>query len=526
MNLRHALNRISFGIDADQLKYLEEIGWEAFVSEQLQPIQEKALEKRISGLNYEVEYESRGRDKTKNLEFGRYFMSGEKLWQTVAHLDDPDDYLLRAPAIETAFFTYMNALHSKNQLFEIMVEFWHNHFNISVEAEDEIALLLPTYDRDVIRKNAFGNFRTFLEDVAKSPCMLYYLDNAYSVASPANENYARELLELHTLGAMHYYNDLYDDWRHVPTNEDGTAKGYIDEDVYEVARAFTGWTVEDGREFHGGTFESTGKFQYYDQWHDHYQKRILGVEFKSHQDAMEDGLKVLDMLASHEGTAKYVCTKLCSWLVAEDPSEKLVKSAMDTWLKHVEDADQIAKTIQAILLCDEFSQNLNSKIKRPNHLVYAVARQLELDITPNPDWIWFLRDLGYRQFSWPTPTGHPDNAAYWTSSDMLLKRWNAPLSVLYYNYETLEAGSVLTEMVTSSTEFHLDKIIDFWSNKLLGETIEDEHRSMIKQTVNEDMEGLKEDQWKHLLENYPEAFEFKQMQIIGLLSLSPEFQKR
>ena len=526
MNLRHALNRISFGIDVNQLKHLEEVGWEAFVTEQLKPIQEKNLENRISGLTYEVEYESRGRDKTKVMEFGRYNMNGEELWQTVAHLDDPDDYLLRAPALETAFYTYMNALHSENQLFEVMVEFWHNHFNISVEAEDQIALLLPTYDRDVIRKNAFGNFRTFLEDVAKSPCMLYYLDNAYSVASPANENYARELFELHTLGAMHYYNDLYDDWRHVPTDENGTALGYIDEDVYEVARAFTGWTVADGREFHGGKFESTGKFHYYDQWHDHYQKRILGVEFKSHQDAMEDGLKVLDMLAQHKGTAKYVCTKLCSWLVSENPSEDLIHRAIETWMDHWQDEDQIAKVIRVILMSPDFKNNLNEKVKRPNHLVYSIARQLELDIAPSPEWIWFLRDLGYRQFTWPTPTGHPDNSEYWTSSDMLLKRWNAPLSILYYNYENLEAGSVLTEMVTESTELHLDAIIDFWSTKLLGSKIEGEERALMKKAVHQDMEDLKEDQWGFLLEHYPEAFEFKQMQIMGLLALSPEFQKR
>lgn len=526
MNLRHALNRISFGINAQQMKHVEAIGWEAFVSEQLNPVREKDLDQRISKITYEVEYESRGRQKTKELSFERYFKTGEQLWQTVANLDDPEDYLLRAPAVETAFYTYMKALHSKNQLFEIMVEFWHNHFNISVDAEDQIALLLPTYDRDVIRKNAFGNFRKFLEDVAQSPCMLYYLDNAFSVASPANENYARELLELHTLGAMHYYNDRYESWDEVPKNEDGIAKGYIDEDVYEVARAFTGWTVEDGRDFFGGEFKSTGKFLYHDQWHDDYQKRILGVEFKSHQDAMDDGLQVLDLLAQHEGTARFICTKLCQWLVSEEVSEELINNAMKTWMKHWEHDDQIAKTLQVILLSDSFSQHLNSKIKRPNHLLYSVARQLELDIVPNPDWIWFLRDLGYRQFTWPTPTGHPDEVGYWTSSDMLLKRWNAPLSMLYYNYEELDAGPVLTKMVTEATGFHLDEIVDFWSNKLSGETLEGEERAMLKETLHRDMEDLKEDQWEYLLKHYPKAFEFKQMQVIGLLCLNPTFQKR
>ena len=140
--------------------------------------------------------------------------------------------------------------------------------------------------------------------------MLVYLNNRSSRAGSANENYARELLELHTLGRGAYLNTLYDRWRDVPGATEGRPQGYIDQDVYEAARAFTGWTIADGTGLGGGmALPATGAFTYVEAWHDGYQKRVLGHEFDPFQAPMADGRKVLDLVADHPATAWNVCTR-------------------------------------------------------------------------------------------------------------------------------------------------------------------------------------------------------------------------
>ena len=311
----HLLNRVTYGPDAKSIQQLKSLGWESWVDRQLKPTSDDPeLHRRLKDFRYKMEVEINGREREREFGIELYGLDTASLMKTIEGMEDPPDHVLRRPAFETFLMTWMRNLYSDWQLQEIMVEFWHNHFNVSIEANDSIAFLFPIYDREVIRKHAFGNFREFLEATAKSPCMLLYLDNAFSKSGPANENYARELFELHTLGAENYFNHLYDEWRQVPGAFEGKAEGYIDEDVYEAARAFTGWTVGDGEEHEGGVrFPRTGEFHYYDGWHDQYQKRIMGMEFKSHQGPMKDGLKVLDMLAYHPGTAHYICGKLVRW---------------------------------------------------------------------------------------------------------------------------------------------------------------------------------------------------------------------
>ena len=299
-------------------------------------------------------------------------------------------------------------------------------------------MTFPTYDRDVIRTHCFGNFRTFLEDVAKSPAMLYYLDNASSRASPANENYARELFELHTLGAGHYLNHLYNRWREVPGALEGKAAGYIDQDVYEAARAFTGWTISDGTESgRGDIFSNTGLFQYYDGWHDNYQKRLLGVEFDPNQPPMSDGRKVLDLVAFHPGTARHLCTKLCRRLVADDPPAAVVDRAVQVWTDARDAPDQIAQTVRVILLSPEFTGEWGAKYKRPLELIASFMRATETEVRPSHDLFYTTAMMGYRQFVWPTPTGHPDTAGYWQSTSFMLARWQTLLWATAYEFEAI-----------------------------------------------------------------------------------------
>ncbi|MEM9022118.1 MAG: DUF1800 domain-containing protein [Bacteroidota bacterium] len=430
---RAALNRVTFGVTDTELQAVEKQGWAAWIKAQLQPGEDPKCDARLNGLTYTVEV---GRmEREANATFGRYFETPAQLVARIPERREAKEVDFNRPAVEAAIATWTRAIHSRKQVRELLVEFWHNHFNVSIEAEDEIAMMMAVYDREVIRKHALGNFRQFLEAVATSPAMLYYLDNAYSKASPANENYARELFELHTLGAENYFNHLYDDWRQVPGAMEGRAEGYIDEDVYEAARAFTGWTVADGREVGESALPFTGEFHYYDRWHDHYQKRVLGVEFRSHREAMADGRQVLDLVAYHPATARHVCTKLCRWWVGDHPPESVIDKAVATWTEHARADDQIARTVETILLSPEFAAGLGQKVKRPNHLLLALVRQTGLDITPSMEWYWLLEQMGYRQFSWPVPTGHPDEAGYWLSTDRLLKRWNSVPLVLYHYLE-------------------------------------------------------------------------------------------
>jgi uncharacterized protein (DUF1800 family) len=524
MALEKALNRVTYGLLPNELKKAEEQGWPQWVADQLRLANDdSACDKIITNLSYEIEYKDGARQKKKTLSLFRYFASSSEIWDSLKDQDDPPEYLMQAGAVESALVTWTKAIHSKNQIFEMLVEFWHNHFNVSVQTEDYIAASFSIYDREVIRKNALGNFRTFTESVAKSPCMLLYLDNAFSKSGPANENYARELFELHTLGAMHYYNHLYDDWKNVPLGDNGAAEGYIDEDIYEAARAFTGWTVGSGKGDHEVEMPSTGEFYYYDQWHDHYQKRVLGVEFKSHQEAMEDGQQVLDLVCYHKGTAIHLCTKLCQWFVSDTPSASLVEQAAKVWMDNAQAEDQILRVVEFILLSDEFLNGLETKIKRPNHLLFSLARKIGLE--PTVEWVWVLSQMGWKQFSWPLPTGHPDRASYWINSDMLLKRWNCVPMLLYFNMEKGNKTRFSAETLQLE-KTDLSSLISYWSKQLIGTELSEDVKTDMERELLVDMEEMKGQEWSILAKDYPEGLEYKLLQLVSMIALTPEFHKR
>jgi len=211
------LQRISYGALPSAIAHLKKIGLNAYLEEQLTPSQldEKILQQQFESFQLPVRYKRNGRKVEEKWAFKYLKAQHNELWKIALNRKTLSHQEKRRPSTEVVMATWLRAVYSKAQLQEIVVNFWHNHFNISLDAHDAIPILLPNYDR-TIRKHCFGNFRTFLEAVAKSPCMLYYLDNALSKASPANENYARELFELHTLGASNYLNHLYNRWKEVP----------------------------------------------------------------------------------------------------------------------------------------------------------------------------------------------------------------------------------------------------------------------------------------------------------------------
>jgi uncharacterized protein (DUF1800 family) len=516
------LNRVTYGPTETSVKELENLGWEKWVKEQLNPTEEDPeVDKRAKAFKAKIEYDG----SNYSIAFDRYYQPAKELWK-VTQRERLNQFEVHRPFYESIAYSWIKQRYSKWQLKEIMVEFWHNHFNVSGEADEAISLLFPVYDRDVIRKHTFGNFRKFLEDVAKSPCMLYYLDNVHSKASPANENYARELMELHTMGEDAYVNHLYKSWKEVPGALDGEGKveGFIDEDIYEIARAFTGWTVGNNSPVVNTdpSVPATGEFYYNERWHDNYQKRIFGKEFSSHRGAMKDGLDVLDMVAFHPATTKFLCTKICRWLISDHPPKSIIDKAMHAWENNFHSDFQINHVIQVILDSKEFEDHLGSKIKRPNILMMSFFRAINMDFTPFSDYYWYLGVMGYKQYNWGPPTGQPDDSDYWVNSDMLLKRWNTFAGLVYADESYDEVQFDLpgqTPEITTTKE-----LIQFWAKRILGEELKEDQVKPLADALWHDVDY--ETTMGEIRKKHPKWYGHKLRKLVGLLGCAPEFQKR
>jgi len=228
------------------------------------------------------------------------------------------------------------------------------------------------------------------------------------------------LLELHTLGASNYLNDRYSDWRKVPGAAEGAAAGYLDLDVYEVARAFTGWSMGDGRWIaEGEATPRTGHFHYVERWHDPYQKRILGRELPPNRAPMADGEDVLDILARHPGTARFVCEKLARRLLSNDPPPGLVDRMAGVFLEAAEAPDQIARVVRVLVASEEF-QAPSTKLRRPFEVLAALYRATGAEVTATENgWVWHLVRAGWQQHEFGPPTGHPDRLEAWTGASTL-----------------------------------------------------------------------------------------------------------
>ncbi len=321
----------------------------------------------------------------------------------------PDHQL---PGREVEVATWIRLIHSRRQFHEVLVDFWHNHFNVFAW-EPHTAPTFPEHDRR-IRKHALGNFRELLEAVATSPSMLYYLDNYVNQSGNPNENYARELFELHTLGAESYLGTL--DRTAVPGYAKGAPAGYVDGDVYEAARCFTGWRLEIG-----GKTDETGVFAYFEPWHDRFQKIVLGHPLKEYQPPMKDGRDVLDLLARHPGTARYVARKLCRRLVSDSPPEALVEKAARVFSENVAAPDQLRRVLRVIALSPEL--RAGSKFKRPIEFAASAIRAAAPGLVPTEELIKRSHPLGQRHFSWRTPDGYPDTREKWAGASLLINRW-------------------------------------------------------------------------------------------------------
>ncbi|MBI2796606.1 MAG: DUF1800 domain-containing protein [Gemmatimonadetes bacterium] len=311
------------------------------------------------------------------------------------------------------------AVLSERQLQEVMTDFWLNHFNVFIQKGPTMRHYLPSYERDVIRPRALGRFRDLLGAVARSPAMLTYLDNWQSMADsthetlaeqrlrrPAlarrplqrrraglNENYGRELLELHTLGV------------------DG---GYTQQDVVNVARAFTGWTVDQPRQ--------GGGFAFRPAMHDADEKVVLGRTLAGGR-GEEDGEEVLDLVAAHPSTARFIATKLARRFVSDDPPPALVERATRTFTRTRGDIRQVVRTI--VTSPEFFSRAAwRSKVKSPFEVVVSALRAVDADGDPSPRSALAIAQLGQPLWGHQAPNGWPEHGTEWMNTGAILNRIN------------------------------------------------------------------------------------------------------
>ena len=299
--------------------------------------------------------------------------------------------------------TLLRAVFSRRQLFETMVDFWTNHLNTYV-GKGRVRYFKTTEDRDVVRRHALGSFADLLVASAKSPAMLEYLDNRSSRGANPNENYGRELLELHTVGV------------------DG---GYTEDDVRNAAYVLTGWTYD----------RDTGEFVFRDDWHFDGPATVLGwsTPGRSGPGAIADGEGMLAHLARHPNTARFLAAKLAERFVGDDPPEDVIASTAAAYL----DADtDIAATLRHLFSTAAFRSGGSPKFRRPFDLVAATLRGTGANIDPAPQGDAArridstLRGFGQRLFDQPPPTGYPEAEVEWVSTDGLLRRWSWAVELL------------------------------------------------------------------------------------------------
>jgi uncharacterized protein (DUF1800 family) len=516
------LNRLAFGPVPGEVDRLVSLGINAWLDEQLNPTDDPECDRRIRDARLRIEYGA-GEDqgvKWDAVAEDRPLSSLETPTRDLWHLANWQkgmDYAERIrPREEVRAATLIRAVHSRWQLREVLADFWHNHFNVAIEADHVgVSIAFPVYDREVIRRNCFGNFRAMLEAVATSTPMLLYLNNASSRASPANENFARELFELHTLGAPAYLNHLYNRWRDVPGAGAGQPEGYIDQDVYEAARAFTGWTVGDGQWIADGEeLPRTGEFIYHDPWHDPYQKRVLASEFEPNAPPMSDGRRVLDLVAFHPASARYVCTKLVRRLLADDPPSDVVDAAMQTWAEHLRSNDQIARVVRTIATHPTFLATSPGKVKRPLDYAIGALRATGADLNAGGGLGWFLDQMGQSLFGWPTPTGHPDVGSAWLGAGAVLMRWNFAMHLCSGDFDSAKPSFL------RQTPTHLrtwGDIAGWWIDRVIGPGADSLTIDVARTMLGNDPDGVPESE-QQLVEHL--------RGMVAMLLISPAFQRR
>lgn len=409
---------------------------------------------------------------------------------------------------------FLRAMFSRRQLVEVLAEFWHDHFNVNLDDSSFVRATLPHLDL-VIRQNQLGRFRDLLEAVTRSTAMLYYLDNYTSSAAGPNENFCRELFELHTLGAENYFGVMPQN--QVPTDGGGKPVGYVDADVFEATRCLTGWSFSYGN----GPDGDTGLFYYRADWHDRFQKNVLGVFIPQDQADEQDGMDVLDALASHPGTGRHIARKLCRKFISDDPPQSLVDSVAAIFTAQWQAPDQLKQVYEAILKSPEFASTWGEKVKRPFHIAVSALRATTTAFTPKNDsdtssFLSRFDDTGHEPFHWPAPNGYPDVRAAWSSMSPMVAAWR--LGGWLIDFQNSIGTHYLD--VVGQTPAHVrtpNELVDHWSLTVLARPMDAADRQTLVEFMGQ---GINAD---FDLDLSDEDTADRLRSLVGLLFMSPDF---
>ena len=619
----HILNRLGFGARPGDVEKVKRMGLDRYIEQQLNPdsIADKTLAAKLDGLDILDMTTAEIFEKFPNPGALLRGLEGGKRQIAANNADEMTDadkkarrqklqeiykqYDLR-PANQIIYqqtsSRILRAVYSEKQLEEVMVDFWMNHFNVFA-GKGAVRWYIPSYERDVIRKNALGNFKDLVVGTAQHPAMLFYLDNFQSMSPDANdngnrnnarrqkqlerfaktgqipprlrenlrkrgltdeqidervkqmaedpnankkknqrglnENYARELMELHTLGV------------------DG---GYTQNDIVEVAKAFTGWTIADPRGYRkaAGNMISerqnkaldrlqkmagvpddleAGGFYFNNNWHDKSTKTVLGNKINA--GGMGDGLQVIDILVKNPATAKFIAKKLAVKFVSDNPSESLINRVAGAFSKS---NGNIKTTLKTLFTDEEFyaAENYRAKIKTPFELMISSLRVLGADVKPNATLPALLNKMGEPLYGYQAPTGYPDMAEDWVNTGALLERMNFAVALASnripqtnVNLNNFNAanktaildksvGGILSGEISANTKAMLLKQIEqpLVEVKAPVEMDDEEESYSVMQAGNGGRRGNRQ---VRLLEPRGNAEVFK---IVGLIIGSPDFQRQ
>lgn len=463
----HLLSRFTYGPKTGDVDRVLKIGLEKWFMQQLEgDLQDEELDKmltqfddiNLSNTDVENKYPRSARVLRMAIKDGYIDKDSVNKGNQAAYKKQIKDYmemngLKPQQELYRQFINQkiLRAAYTNNQLRELLTDFWFNHFNVSL-TKNQCASFVPAFERDVVRPNVTGKFNDLLLATAKSPAMLIYLDNFSSSGQPItttrkdsvqikgsnkirkaqakkkqgglNENYAREVMELHTLGV------------------DG---GYTQTDVTQAAKVLTGWTIapmgEDGygagmkklidnigeANLEKRGFVHQGDFLFVPTRHDNGEKTVLGKRFPGNG-GYEEGVALLTMLAHHPSTAKFISKKIATRFVSDQPSPQLIDRMAKTFSKTDGDIKQVMITMVS---SPEFWKvdALREKTKSPFELAISAVRSLDAQITQPYQLFSWINKMGQKMYYYQAPTGFPDRGQYWINTGALLNRMNFGLAL-------------------------------------------------------------------------------------------------
>ncbi len=458
--VRHLLRRATFGVRPGDVEAAKKMGIEGWIDRQLKPelIADPDVSKRLAKF------------KTLKMTGGEYLQMIQGGAMNAGSMGPPkagENRIAKARKRQAELnrLRYMGsreipramvlrAVYSERQLHEVMKEFWRNHFNVDV-TKDDVRYYITDWDREVLGKNVFGSFESLLMATAKHPAMLFYLDNHVSQAPKArgervlsgrekedrtgglNENYARELMELHTLGADN---------------------GYTQKDVIQLSLVLTGWSINRTPGPDGG------KFQFRENYHAKGKKRVVGKMVGN--DGVNEGETLIRHLARHKNTAPYVVAKMARYLVADEPSQKLVDDVVAVWKKTKGDLGAVTK---AMLTHDEFynSKNVLTKAKTPFEFVTSCLRVAGADVVNANAVVSRLADMDQPLYRCEDPTGYSDAAEDWMDTGVLAERWQFAFDLLMGRLPGVDTSA-------SGIRDHVRQQPDKWESLLIRYVLADE----------------------------------------------------